>query len=232
HELKSLNLNVPSVENSNIKEIDEAIASFNTMKDNLKESYLDTLNRLAVVSEYKDTDTSEHINRIGFYAVVIGKSLGLTSDELYILQHASAMHDIGKLGISDEILTKPGKLTAEERKIIEKHPLIGAKILQNPSSEIMKKAREISLYHHEKWDGTGYPDKLKGEEIPIFARIVAIVDVFDALATKRCYKEAFDIKKAKQIIIDGNNINFDPKCVDAFIQNFDEIKDIYHEYDK
>ncbi len=230
HELKELNLNTPSVQSSSFEEIDEAIESFNTMKESLKEAYSDTIFRLALASEYKDSDTADHIRRIGQYAKVIGTYLKLNDNDLYILENASSMHDIGKLGIEDDILLKPAKLTQQERYIIENHSEIGAKILDNPTSEIMKAGRKISMYHHEKWDGTGYPSKLKGKEIPIFARIVAIVDVFDALVSKRCYKEAFSLEKAQTIILDGKGTHFDPDCVDAFIDSFDEIEKIYNQY--
>jgi putative two-component system response regulator len=202
------------------------------MKDNLNESYLDTLNRLAIASEYKDTDTSEHIKRMGLYAEVIGKALDLNDEDLYLLKYASEMHDIGKLGINDDILMKPGKLTEQERKIIETHSQIGARILKNPTSKIMEKAREIALFHHEKWDGTGYPQQRKGEDIPLFARIVAIIDVFDALVSKRCYKEAYGLEESKQIILDGRGTHFDPKCVDIFVENFEEIEMIFIDHQK
>ncbi len=224
--IELLNLDHSSVNPNPIKEINELITSFNKMKVNLKESYLDTLFRLAVAAEYKDNDTAEHINRIGLYSEAIAKKLALCEEDIYILKYASAMHDIGKLGIPDKILLKPGKLDAQERIIIQTHPEIGAAILDNPTSEIMKAGRDISLYHHEKWDGTGYPKGLKGEEIPIFARIVSIVDVFDALMSKRCYKEPFDENKSKNIILEGKGTFFEPKIVDAFEECFDELVSI------
>lgn len=226
-ELKSLNLNQKNIEFCGIVEIDELIKSFNNMKKNLRVAYVDTLHRLAVASEYKDTDTAEHINRIGLYCEVIAKELKLDENQIYILKHASAMHDIGKLGIPDRVLLKPGKLDKQEREIIEAHPAIGAAILKNPTSKIMDLGREISLYHHEKWDGTGYPKGLKGEEIPIHARIVAIVDVFDALISKRCYKEAFSFEEAKEIILKDKGKAFEPKIVDIFIECYDELIDIF-----
>ena len=229
-ELKSLNLNQANIDSSKIKEIDELISSFNKMKGSLRESYTDTLHRLAIASEYKDTDTSEHINRIGLYCEVIAKKLNLAKNEIYILKNASAMHDIGKLGVPDNVLLKPGKLNSEERKIIETHPAIGAAILKNPTSKIMEIGAEISLYHHEKWDGTGYPKKLKGEEIPLHARIVAIVDVFDALLSKRCYKQPYSFEKTKRIILEGKGSSFDPKLVDIFEECFDELVKISKNY--
>ncbi len=224
--IELLNLDHRSVNPNPIKEINELITSFNKMKINLKESYLDTLFRLAVAAEYKDNDTAEHINRIGLYSEAIAKKLGLCEEDIYILKYASAMHDIGKLGIPDKILLKPGKLDEEERMIIETHPAIGAAILNNPTSEIMSAGRDISLYHHEKWDGTGYPKGLKGEEIPLFARIVSIVDVFDALMSKRCYKDAFDENKSKKIILEGKGTFFEPKIVDVFEECFEELVNI------
>ncbi|WP_419764710.1 MAG: HD domain-containing phosphohydrolase [Arcobacter sp.] len=226
NKLELLNLNQADIKLSKIKEINELITSFNKMKVNLKESYLDTLFRLAVAAEYKDNDTAEHINRIGLYSEAIAKKLNLEEEQIYILKHASAMHDIGKLGIPDKILLKPGKLDEQERLVIQTHPAIGAAILNNPTSKIMEAGRDISLYHHEKWDGTGYPKGLKGEEIPLFARIVSIVDVFDALMSKRCYKEAFDENKSKKIILEGKGTFFEPKVVDAFEECFDELVNI------
>ena len=226
-EIKSLNLNVPKIEKTVFVEINDLINNTNSMKDSLKEAYTDTLFRLAMASEYKDTDTASHIKRIGLYCVEIGKELGLTKEQLYTLEHASAMHDIGKLAIDDKILSKPGPLTSEERKIMEKHSVFGAKLLKNPTSKIMKEAREISLYHHEKWNGKGYPEGLSGEDIPLFARVVAVADVFDALVSKRCYKESFSYENSKVIILEGKGSHFDPKCVDAFVNSFDKIVDIH-----
>ncbi|MEA3497661.1 MAG: cache domain-containing protein [Campylobacterota bacterium] len=230
HQLKELNLNIPSLKSTYFIEINEAIEASNKMKDSLKEAYTDTLFRLAIASEYKDTDTAEHIKRIGYYSIAIGKKLNLKQNQLYILEHASAMHDIGKLAIDDNILLKPGKLTTQERAEMEKHSRFGADILANPTSEIMKEARDISLYHHEKWDGTGYPSKIKGEEIPLNARIVAIADVFDALVSKRCYKDSMEPQKAKDIILKSSGTHFDPKCIKAFNESFDEIVEIHTKY--
>ncbi|WP_024955192.1 HD domain-containing phosphohydrolase [Sulfurospirillum arcachonense] len=224
--LELLHLDESNINLSSITEIDELITSFKNMKINLRESYLDTLYRLAIAAEYKDSDTADHINRIGLYCETMGKKLDLPKEQIHILKHASAMHDIGKLGIPDKILLKPGKLDDKEMSIIQTHPIIGAKILKNPTSEIMKVGRDISLYHHEKWDGTGYPKGLKGEEIPLFVRIVSIVDVFDALMSKRCYKESYDAKTSKEIILEGRGNFFDPQIVDAFENCFDELVQI------
>ncbi|XPV68927.1 MAG: HD domain-containing phosphohydrolase [Halarcobacter sp.] len=229
-ELNNLNLNIPDLKPTIFTEFNETINASNKMKNSLKKAYTDTLLRLAIASEFKDTDTAEHIKRIGYYCVAIGKKLNLSDDDLYILKHASGMHDIGKLAIPDNILMKPAKLSPEERVVMETHSKIGANILDNPSSNLMENGRVIALYHHEKWDGTGYPQKLKENEIPLFARIVAIADVFDALVSKRCYKNSMPASKAKEIIIKQSGTHFDPKCVKAFIDSFDEIVEIHEKY--
>lgn len=229
--LQLLNEPQTNIDKTVIKEFDELNDSFDTMKVNLKNAYIDTLYRLAVASEYKDTETAEHINRIGLYSELIAKTLNLCENDIFLLKNASAMHDIGKLGIPDRILLKPGKLTPDERLIIETHPQIGASILKNPTSKIMEAGQIISLYHHERWDGKGYPKRLKGEEIPLFARIVAIVDVFDALISKRCYKEAFSKEKTKEIIMAEKGKAFEPRIVDAFIEKYDELIEISKKYD-
>lgn len=230
NELKQLNLNTPDLEPTIYKEISDTIEATNTMKHSLQEAYTDTLFRLAMASEYKDLDTASHIKRIGYYCVEIARELGLDEEDFYILEHASCMHDIGKLGIDDSILLKPGKLTANERKEVEQHSELGAGILENPTSKIMEEARKIALYHHEKWDGGGYPHGLQGDEIPLYARIVAIADVFDALVSKRCYKEDYPADVAKDIIIEGKGTHFDPNCIDAFERAFNKLVEIHNKY--
>jgi len=230
NDLKKLHLHTPDLEPTIYKELNDTIEATNKMKHSLKEAYTDTLFRLAIASEYKDTDTANHIKRIGYYCVAIAKELGLKEEDFYILEHASCMHDIGKLGIDDAILLKPGKLTASERQEVEKHSEIGAGILNNPTSTIMEEARKIALYHHEKWDGNGYPKGLKEEEIPLYARIVAIADVFDALVSKRCYKEEYPSHVAKDIILEGSGTHFDPICVEAFEKSFHKLVEIHQQY--
>jgi putative two-component system response regulator len=244
HELKLHHLDTPKIPLSNFSEISESVEAFNEMKDelckydkqtrklneNLKNASLDTLYRLALAAEYKDNDTAQHIHRIGEYSEILARALNMSTKEIFIIKNASIMHDVGKLGISDSILLKPGKLTDEERKIMQTHSNIGKKILNNPSSEIMQAACEIASYHHEKYDGTGYPFKLKGENIPLMARVVAVVDVFDALVSKMCYKDPFSIEESYTIILNESGKHFDPKCVDAFKKSFDEILEIYNKY--
>lgn len=232
NELKQLHLDIPSAKPCKVsfQETNDALESFNVMKKSLNKAYTDTLYRLAMSSEFKDHETAEHIMRIGQYSVLIGKYLKLEHNDIFILKHASSMHDIGKLGIPDSILLKPSSLNEDEWEIIKTHTTIGAKILENPTSLIMKAAQEIALYHHERWDGNGYPSGIKGEEIPLYARIVALVDVFDALVSKRCYKEAMAPQKAKEIILEGKSTQFDPQIVEAFVAQYDKFLKVYKHY--
>jgi len=155
------------------------------------------------------------------------RAMGLPADEVELIQAASPMHDIGKVGIPDSILLKPAALTPDERRIVETHTLIGAEILANPSNQLMQTACDIALSHHERWDGNGYPHHLAGERIPLPARIACLADVFDALATRRCYKDAYPIEKVVQIIKDQTGRQFDPDVVRAFFNAFDDVMVAY-----
>jgi len=163
------------------------------------------------------------------YSALIAEKLGLPSSEVQNILYASPMHDIGKIGIPDNIMMKPGKLTDEEFDIMKTHTTIGAKILANSRPEILKLAEQIALSHHEKWNGKGYPQGLAGEKIPRVGRIVALADVFDALTTKRPYKDPFPVKVAVDIIKKDRGRHFDPDVVDIFLENIDEIVKIKEE---
>ncbi len=189
----------------------------------LKEAYLDTIFRLSVAAEYKDDDTAAHIHRMSRYSAVLAEGLGLSFHEVENIRYASPMHDIGKLGVPDAILMKPGKLTPDEFKEMQKHTVFGGKILENAKAELLKVSEVIALSHHEKWDGSGYPRGLKGEAIPLFGRIVALADVFDALTTKRCYKPAFSLGDSLKIIKDSTGHHFDPNVAQAFNNNLEKI---------
>ncbi len=183
----------------------------------------DTIHRLAVASDYKDEDTGGHIKRIGSYCAILAKHAGLSKEKVDIIKHASTLHDIGKIGIPDNILLKPGKLTSEEFNEIKKHTLFGGEILKGSQSKYLKAGEIIAMTHHERWDGAGYPNGLKEEEIPIEGRICAIADVFDALTTRRPYKKAFSNEKAFKIMKDGRGNHFDPDLIDIFFDKIDEI---------
>jgi putative two-component system response regulator len=194
--------------------------------DDLKEAHMETIHRLAVAAEYRDEDTATHLKRMSSYTALIAKEMGWREKEVEQILYASPMHDVGKIGIPDDILFKPGKLTPEEFEVIMKHCSIGARILSGSKSEIIIMAEEIALTHHEKWNGKGYPQGLKGKNIPLTGRITAVADVFDALTTKRPYKSAFPNEKAFSIIRKERSRHFDPQVVDVFFQNRDEIVEI------
>jgi putative two-component system response regulator len=201
-----------------------AIAIKNAMlTQELKEAYLDTIFRLSVAAEYKDDDTASHIHRMSRYSAILAEGLGLSAAEVESIRYASPMHDIGKLGVPDSILMKPGKLTPAEFKEMQNHTVFGAKILENAKAELLKVSETIALTHHEKWDGSGYPRGLAGENIPLSGRIVALADVFDALTSKRCYKPAFSLEESMKIIKEGTARHFDSKIVQAFTDNIEKI---------
>jgi putative two-component system response regulator len=192
-------------------------------KDKLWEAYRETINRLVIASEYRDEDTGDHIVRMAAYCALIAEKHGLSEAEVEQIHMAAPMHDVGKIGIPDSILLKPGKLTSEEFETIKGHTLIGAKILGGSSSEILRLATEIALTHHEKWNGKGYPEGLSGTAIPLAGRIVAIADVFDALTSKRPYKDPFPVEVACDIIKKERGEHFDSELADAFLNNMDAV---------
>ena len=184
---------------------------------------LDLVNRLALAAEYKDDLQGGHNFRIGKSSEIIAHHLGLPKDQCELLGHAAVLHDIGKIGIPDSILAKPGPLTPEERRIMEKHVLYGAHLLSGSDHPLLMMARSVALYHHEKWDGTGYPYALTGEEIPLEGRIVAVCDVFDALTSQRPYKQAWTPEKACGLVVGFSGRQFDPRVVKAFLAGLPEI---------
>ena len=192
----------------------------------LRAANLETIQRLVVAAEYKDMGSAAHILRMSEFSALIARRLRLSPQRVELIYHASPMHDIGKIGTPQEILLKPGKLNRREWRHIKRHPTVGAKILQKSTSQLLRLGEIIALTHHEKWDGSGYPKGLRGYEIPIEGRISAIADVFDALTSKRPYKEAFSNDKAFQILWEGRGKHFDPELVDLFVSNVDEIIEI------
>ncbi|UIP29728.1 HD-GYP domain-containing protein [Photobacterium sp. TLY01] len=184
--------------------------------DELKSTRLSVVQKLSRATEYKDNETGHHVIRMSHYAHAIALAAGFSPAWSETLLHAAPMHDIGKIGIPDQILQKKGALSSEEWQVMQRHTLIGAEILGNDSSELMQMAKNIAVYHHEKWDGTGYPYGLQAEEIPIEARITAIADVFDALTSQRPYKPAWSVEDAADYIREQSGTHFDPALVDAF----------------
>jgi len=191
--------------------------------EELKKTHLQLIQRLGRAAEYKDNETGMHVMRMSHISKILALALGFNEDFADKLLQAAPMHDIGKIGIPDHILLKPGRLDDEEMRIMQQHPLIGAEILANTNSELIKLAHSVALHHHEKWDGTGYPAGIKGEAIPIEGRIVAVADVFDALTNKRPYKEAWPVDKTMDFFKEQRGKHFDPSIVDALVRELDHI---------
>ncbi|MEJ2372482.1 MAG: HD domain-containing protein [Sulfurimonas sp.] len=193
-------------------------------KDKAIRSQFEIVQRLSKAAEYRDNETGMHILRMSYYCYLLAKEYGMDEDHAYLLLHASAMHDIGKIGISDQILMKPGKLDADEWKIMQTHTTIGEQILMGSESKVVQLACSIAASHHEKWDGTGYPKGLKGDEIPLEGRISAICDVFDALVSERPYKKEWSNEEALEFMKEQSGKHFDPKLILLFFQIVPKIK--------
>ncbi|MBU2977128.1 two-component system response regulator [Alteromonas sp. C1M14] len=194
--------------------------------DQLRRTRLQVVQRLGRAAEYKDNETGMHVLRMSHYAKILAEAVGFSAVRAELLLHAAPMHDIGKIGIPDSIMMKPGKLTDEEFAIMKKHPEIGAEILGDADSQLIGLAKVVSLTHHEKWDGSGYPKGLSGDDIPIEGRIVALADVFDALTSKRPYKEAWTVERSLEYIESQSGVHFDPALVPLVRQNIDAILSI------
>ena len=184
---------------------------------------LETIYRLTRTAEYRDEDTGMHVQRMSEYAAAIARRMDLGEEMVNNLLFAAPMHDLGKVGIPDRILLKPGKLTAEEYNLMKRHTVIGMEILEGSQAEFIQLGAVIARSHHEKWNGAGYPDGLAREDIPLVGRISAIADVFDALTSQRPYKKPFPIEKSLEIIRSERAAHFDPDVVDAFFEIHDEI---------
>jgi GAF domain-containing protein len=220
----------PSADDSVIRSLASmaALAIHNMLlQERLKQAHEDALLRLAAAVEFRDSCTYEHIRRMTGTSALVARAMGLPERQVELIRAASPMHDIGKIGIADAVLQKPGPLTPEERLAMEKHSQIGAEILGRSTNELLAAAREVALTHHEKWNGQGYPGRLTGESIPIAGRIVGLADVFDALASKRCYKPAMPLPKILEIVRAERGRHFDPQCVDALLRALDDVCRIY-----
>ncbi|MGP0628169.1 HD domain-containing phosphohydrolase [Nitrospina sp. 32_T5] len=196
----------------------------------LVDTRLEVIQRLGRAAEYRDNETGMHVIRMSKFSALLAESIGMTEEECDLILNASPMHDIGKIGIPDRILLKPGRLTPEEWEVMKTHTTIGAEILSGSSSEMMKMAESIALTHHEKWDGSGYPSGTKEEEIPVEGRIVAIADVFDALTSDRPYKKAWTVEEAVEELDKCAGQHFDPHLVEKFKNILPEVKEIKNQY--
>lgn len=190
----------------------------------------ETVIRLSKAAEYRDPETGAHILRMAHYSELIAKAINLPKAEQELLLEAAPMHDIGKVGIADNILLKPGRLTPDEFEVMKQHAKFGYEILKGSLSRVLQAGAEIARDHHEKFDGTGYPRGLVGADIPIFSRIVAVADVFDALTSERPYKKAWTLERASEHIKSCSGTHFDPVCVQAFFSNWEGVLAVRHQY--
>ena len=196
----------------------------------IREGEKELIFRMSRAAEFRDPETGAHIQRMAYYSQVIAKGLGLDEKAQKTILEAAPMHDVGKIGIPDYILLKPGKLSAEEFEVMKNHAKLGYELLDGSGSEILRAGAEIAISHHEKYDGTGYPHGLVGTKIPLFGRIVAVADVFDALTSERPYKQAWPLEEAVRFLEDGRGMHFDPLCVEAFLAGWDEVQAIRQKF--
>jgi putative two-component system response regulator len=201
-----------------------ALEEMATAQRRTHEAHLDTIRRLVIAAEYKDRDTAAHIERIGRFSEVVARALTLAPGQVEIIRHATPMHDVGKIGVPDAILLKPGKLTKDEWVIMQRHTEMGAHILHGSPSEVLQAGEQIALSHHEKWDGSGYPRGLSGDAIPLMGRICAVADVFDALTSDRRYRDALPNAAVYDMVHKQRGSHFDPDVVDAFLAHRDDIE--------
>src|SRR5213596_3677843 len=196
----------------------------------IHERELETLSKLAKAGEYRDKTTGNHIMRMAKYSALIGQHLGLGAETVHVLEVAAPMHDIGKIGIPDSVLLKDGPLTPPEQEMMRTHPRIGYDILKGSPSKYLSMGAIIALGHHEKFDGTGYPNGLHGEDIPLVARVVAVADVFDALVSERPYKKAWPLDEGIEFLKTQRGRHFDPRTVDAFLADRSRIETVLREF--
>ena len=221
---KAINLMAENIQDL-INELIDLNKKLVIQSDSLTENF-------ATVVSNKSGESGYHVRRVSSYSEILARKLGFNEEQVHTIKIASTLHDIGKLMIDDSILHKPGRFTDEERAIMQQHVTYGAQVLKNVPGDIMETGAKIALYHHERWDGTGYVNGLKGDEIPIEAQIASVADVFDALISKRCYKDSWSIEDARDEIVKNSGTQFSPKVVEAFVEAFDEIKKVAIMYEE
>jgi response regulator RpfG family c-di-GMP phosphodiesterase len=196
----------------------------------LNETQVEVIQTLSEVAESRCGETGAHIKRVAEYSRLLAQLAGLTEEEVYLIKTAAPLHDVGKVGTPDNVLLKPGKLTPDEFALMQEHAEIGYRILADSTKPILKTAAIIARNHHEKWDGSGYPQKLRGEDIPIHGRIIAIADVFDALGTERVYKKAWATEAIRDYFQEQSGRHFDPRMTGLFLDNFERFEAIRKQY--
>ncbi len=225
-ELLASQANLEATVERRTRELRQALEDVTAAQRRIQEGHLDTIYRLTLAAEYKDHDTAGHIERIGRYSEVMARAMHLAPSVIDTIRHAAPMHDVGKLGIPDHILLKPGPLTDDERAVMNTHTTIGGQILAGSSSPVIQMGQRIALAHHEKWDGTGYPEGIPGPSIPMEARICTVVDFFDALTFDRPYRAAVPNPKVLGMMREESGTRFDPDVLDVFLSIQDEIEEI------
>lgn len=208
----------------------EALNEMTEARRQINRAHLDTIRRLTIAAEFKDEVTARHIERIGLYSSVLGKALDMSPGEVETVRHAAPLHDVGKLGIPDHVLLKPGKLDDGEWAIMRTHTTLGSEILAGSESSVIQMGQTIARWHHERWDGSGYPEGLSGADIPLEARICAVVDYFDALTMDRPYRKAVDTDVVLSMMREQSGAHFDPDVLAVFFDKLPEIDEIRADY--
>jgi putative two-component system response regulator len=200
-----------------------ALGELEQAKEGIRQSHSKTIEKLAIAAEFRDLETGDHIRRMSQYCELLAVKCGYDSQKASLIRTAAVMHDVGKMGIPDGILMKPGKLEPNEYEVMKGHPEIGFQILRDNSSELLELAAKIALTHHERIDGRGYPHAIGGTAIPIEGRIAAIADVFDALTSNRIYRPSFHLGQAIEMMTEGRGSHFDAELLDVFLDSIDEV---------
>lgn len=232
-ELSRFNQRLKEEVHQRTMQLRETMAELKKAKEEVEQTRVEIVERLGVAAEYRDQETGLHVRRMALFVRELALAYGLPPDRAEIFRLAAPMHDIGKMGVKDHVLLKPTRLEEGEVELIREHTLIGARILANPRTELMEIAQQMARSHHERWDGCGYPDGIKGEEIPLPARICAVADVFDALTMGRVYRPApLSLQDAVDEVLSGAGTRFDPKVVEAFSRSREKIIQILREVEK